>query len=225
MVSLEKFLDHSKQQQFTWGKIYSMQGELYAVLNEETNDNFIAKVKEFAERFGGHWRVQAKKHHTTSNDGLCKLVVAFSEVEQTSGPLQGAPSHHGPVDVEKIRKDERERIELEYRLKELEKNNKEERQKLLDEIKSLKTNGGKLAYVVDEIINRISPRSAAPAPRLAGPAAEATRTITPKDKENLNKAIHLLFKHAESETILKLAEKVDENPGYILQMKSFLQIQ
>lgn len=223
-MTREKFVEHIKDQEFTWCRIYDHNDRLvaqYSFGEAEGSDQpknpvreFVKRIEAFADNFPGNYSIHCKKFPHSKDETTCKLSVTFgnNDLKEIS-PVQT------PIDIKAIK----EEILQGLRIEQEKKDKEEEIQELKEELRQMKTMGGKLNYILGEFLTTHLPKLIKPKQAgLAGTESNSGEDITPDQNERIRQAVFKLLKHMNIETLEAFAQKIDTNPDLVNTLKSFL---
>ena len=221
-MNTDQFLEHSKDQGFTWCRIYSDNtGNLVAAYSMENatqepkdaEKEFIKRIKNFAQAFPGMYSIHCKKLPTSKEETTCKIRVSFGGSEET---LQA----NAPIDIEKIKSEVLQGIRAEEKIKERER----EVSELKAQIEKTKTAGSKFVYVLEMLMERVAEKFLNPPTQPAQLAGIPTEPPATDDEQKamLENAIRLLLQHFDIPTLLAMAEKINAKPFLAAMLKDKL---
>jgi hypothetical protein len=236
-IKYEEFIGLVTTQKFSFARIFNMSGEQFAryPVDKEKGDtsgliNFFEGIKN---QFGGHWKIVCRHFSTSKAESECTYCVLFKEAKEidTSKPVV----YGADVDIEKVKKEEREKIEQELKIKELQLREKE----LKQSVKNLEEPMGKVATIfnmwLDKISNGTFKMKRDPVLSGGGDGSnlipdKETRPdrngdVRPDNKKELDQALENFRNSGVSDKfLLKLSEKVIQQPQLIDSVKTLLNI-
>lgn len=152
MLDFNSFTELARNQKFGYARVFNMSGEQFAryPIGKETGtvDGLIAFFAEIKQKFGGQWKILCKLVGTSKTESECTYYVEFTKETKQ----EAATSSSQPIDVEQIKKEEREKIEQELKIKELELREKE----LKQSVKQLEEPMGKVASIFNMWLEKLS---------------------------------------------------------------------
>lgn len=179
----------------------------------------------FFESHPGVYTLECKRSYTVSQGN--KFVYANVMASVAAQGQAVAPVHVNEADIVK-----RITAQLMADAKEKEKikamaDLMKEAQRKSDE---LDTAAGKLIHLGTKILNVILKNNPAIMGMLQGPPEAVTMNTQPidihsmsaEDQQKANLALSLFLKHMHPDLLLKFAEKINSNPGFITSLQTFL---
>lgn len=214
MIDLSKAILLIKENAFTWIKVRDAKGALFLSRpkgNEAfTNDDMVKFVENLAKDYPDVWQLELKRNPTTNDKDKHTWKVDLRNPGTPTETTQTITESQ----IEKRVNEVLEAREKTYMVEDL----KEE----LDEMKTL---SGKANYMLMEFFKGFVNKSA-PSVQLKGEKDNGNlgAAVTVDGKTELDEANELFLKHVDSSFLLRLAQKVDENPNLVKQVKELLNI-
>ena len=184
----------------------------------KTPDELNEEIKEFAATYSGKFTILLRKHNGGNDQTLCRSnwsTIEKVEVVQAEEVHQGGGGGLSMQDLEKFKNDWLLEMKREFEMKELQHQLKEKDAQLSE----MQTNGGKLAYIGVEMLKAWGFGKGSPAASMQG--AEGASASPEVNEENMKAAMNKIVKVFGAETIIKLANKVNEGDPIINMVRSF----
>lgn len=174
--------------------------------NKETLKNDLI---DFAEIYPYKFCIKARRSKRQNAEDWDFINVDFAQKLPTAAPLQAIPAQSSNRTPEQIEKEIRDRIKLEMEIQAA----KDETIRLQERVNEFETNGGKLAYVGQQILMQfLQPNT---------PAAPLQGTPENVDPNELERALAKLVEVLGVETVIKLANKLTPADPVINIVKNY----
>lgn len=239
MLSLEQFLSLVQRQEIKHIVIYDLNkrrvgGKSGSAANNNSVQDIVDYVKEFANHLPGVYTIEAKKNFNNQKDS--KLVYERVSLTNEAVAVQqkGVEAFVEKKDLIQLESDIRAKVLKEVKLEQerviKEQQDKELREQYLAKTKELDTVAGKLMHIGTALLNGLISKSPVLNGLLNGTTNEMNAENTTTEQRQLsneeiataNGALSILVQHMHAETLMKFAKKVQADPSVVDTLLKFL---